>query len=51
VALQAPSTLAIKPTRKKISRLRRDHLFNIAQSGEASRKKVKVQAKVEIKRV
>ena len=30
------SALAIKPARKKISRLRSDHLFNIAQSGEVA---------------
>jgi hypothetical protein len=36
VALQAPSTLPIKPICKKISRLGRDHLFNIAQSEEVA---------------
>lgn len=30
------STLAIKPARKKINRLRRDHLFNIAHLGEVA---------------
>ena len=30
------STLAIKPARKKVNRLRRDHLFNIAHLGEVA---------------